>query len=136
MSQENVEIVRRVFDTVGESQPEDSSDDLLAGLFEPDVEWVPIPQGLLAGSTYRGYEGIRRFSAEFVAAWGELRVEPEEFREVGDRVVVLLRLRGRMHELELDEAWSALYTLRNGRVVQVQGFANRDSALEAAGLSE
>ena len=41
-----------------------------------------------------------------------------------------------MHELELGEAWSALYTLRNGRVVRVQGFTTREGALEAAGLSE
>jgi hypothetical protein len=45
-------------------------------------------------------------------------------------------VKGRMHELEIDEVWSHLYTLRNGRVVRVQSFASREGALEAAGLSE
>ena len=136
MSQENVEIVRRIFDTIGESQPDDLSDDVLAQLFEPDVEWVPVPQGVLAGARYQGYEGIRRFAADFFAAWDELRVEPQEFREVGDQVAVLMRMRGRMHELELDEAWSGLYTIRNGRISRIQGFASTRGALEAAGLAE
>ena len=54
MSQENVEIVRRVFDTVGESQPEDSSDDLCGGavsslMFEGGSRGSA--GGLLAGSS-------------------------------------------------------------------------------------
>jgi ketosteroid isomerase-like protein len=136
MSQENVAIVRRVFETIGDSRPEDLRDDVLAELFDPEVEWVPVPQGLLAGASYEGYEGIRRFALDFFAAWDELRVEPLEFRDLGDQVAVQMRMRGRMHELELDEAWSGLYTLRSGRVMRVQGFASREGALEAAGLSE
>jgi len=41
-----------------------------------------------------------------------------------------------MHELEIDEIWSALFTMRDARIVRVQDFASRDGALEAAGLSE
>jgi ketosteroid isomerase-like protein len=136
MSQENVEIVRRVFATIGDSQPDDLRDDVLAELFDSEVEWVPVPQGLLAGASYQGYEGIRRFAGDFVATWDELRVETLEFRDFGDKVAVQIRMRGRMHGLELDEAWSGLYTLRNGRIMRVQGFASPEGALRAAGLSE
>jgi hypothetical protein len=41
-----------------------------------------------------------------------------------------------MHDLEIDEVFSNLFTLRNGRVVQIQNFGSRDGALEAAGLPE
>jgi ketosteroid isomerase-like protein len=136
MSEESVEIVRRAFDTLRESQPDELTDDALRGVFDPEVEWVPVPQGLLAGSQYHGYEGIRRFAADFFAAWDDLRVEPQEFRESDGRVVVVLRMQGQMHELELDEVWSGLFTLRDGRVIRVQGFASPDGALEAAGPSE
>jgi ketosteroid isomerase-like protein len=144
MSQENVEIVRRLFDFIellgGRIEPDELasqlSDAALGEIFDPDLELVPTPQGMLAGASYQGYEGIRRFAADFFAAWEEFRIEPQEFREVGDRVVALLRVRGRMHELELDEAWSGLYKLRNGRVLRMQTFTSRGGALEAAGLRE
>jgi len=95
-----------------------------------------VPQGVLAGSQYHGYEGIRRFAADFFAAWDDLRVEPQEFREAEDQVAVVLRMQGRLHQLELDEIWSGLYTLRDGRIVRVQAFATPNGALEATGLSE
>jgi ketosteroid isomerase-like protein len=39
----------------------------------------------------------------------------------------------RTHELEVDETRSSLLTLRDGRVVRVQSFANPEGAREAAG---
>ena len=131
-----MEIVRRAFAVLGEAQPEELTDQALNDFYDPGVEWVPIPQGVLAGNSYVGFEGIRRFSADFVAAWDELRFEPKEFRQSGDRVIAVIRMRGRMHELEVDGVWSGLFTLRNERIVRVQGFASRGGALEAAGLSE
>ncbi len=133
MSRENVEIVRRFIGS-GDRQPEELTDDFLNEFFDPDVEWLPIPQGVLAGSRYVGFEGIRRFWTDFFAAWDELVVEPREFREAGDFVVGVARMRGRMHELEIDELWSAVFTLREGRILRVQAFASRDGALKAAGL--
>jgi hypothetical protein len=41
-----------------------------------------------------------------------------------------------MHELEIDEVWSSLFTNRDARIVRVQSFATREGALEAAGLEE
>jgi ketosteroid isomerase-like protein len=145
MSEENVEISRRVFAQIvglaGSLGPEEIearlTDAALAELYDPEVEWVPVPQGLLAGGSYVGYEGIRRFWADFVSAWDEIVAEPQEFRDVGnDRVVITMRVRGRMHEIEIDEVWSAIWTLRNGRIVRSQAFTSEDGALEAAGLEE
>jgi ketosteroid isomerase-like protein len=139
MSQENVELVRETFDRFMRggrvSQPEDDlADDALSEFFDPEIEWVPVPQGVLAGSRYVGFEGLRRFWADFYAAWDELVVEPIEFREAGDGVVGVSRMKGRMRGLEIDETWSGLFTVRDARIVRVQGFASRDGALEAAGL--
>jgi ketosteroid isomerase-like protein len=130
MSQQNVEKVRRFLAAFGNRQAEDLTDDALKQFFDSEVEWIPIPQGVLAGNRYLGFEGIRRFWADFIAARDELSVEPQEFREAHDLVVAVLRMRGRMHELDIDEVWSGLFKLRNGRIVRVQGFASRDGALE------
>jgi ketosteroid isomerase-like protein len=42
---------------------------------------------------------------------------------------------GRTHELEVEETRSSLLTLRDGRVVRVQSFADPEGAREAAGMS-
>jgi hypothetical protein len=92
MSEENVEVVRRVFarldELVGSVGPEEIearlSDAVLEELYDPDVEWVPVPQGLLAGRSYVGYEGLRRFWADFVSTWDEYVAEPREFLDVAN----------------------------------------------------
>jgi hypothetical protein len=45
-----------------------------------------------------------------------------------------MRLSGRTNELEVDEARSSLLTLHDGRIVRIEPFASKDTALEAAGL--
>jgi ketosteroid isomerase-like protein len=147
MSEGNIEVARRVFahlklvalgGSVGPEELEAQlTDAALEKLYDPEVEWVPVSQGLLAGDSYVGYEGLRRFSADFVSVWDEFVADPQEFRDVGkDRIVVTMRVRGRINELEVDEVWSAIWTLRNGRIVKTQTYTSEDGALEAAGLSE
>jgi ketosteroid isomerase-like protein len=94
MSQENVEMVRRFFAAFGNRQAEDLTDDALKQFFDSEVEWIPIPQGVLAGNRNPGFEGIRRFRADFIAAWDELSVEPQEFREARDLVVAVYECGG------------------------------------------
>jgi len=65
-----------------------------------------------------------------------IQIEPEEFLDRGDQVVLVTRMRGRLHELEIDAVWSALSTHRDGKIVRYQSFGTRDGALEAAGLRE
>jgi ketosteroid isomerase-like protein len=101
---------------------------------DPDIEWVPARESLLADDTYRGVEGVRRFWGEFLSNWDEYRVEPQEFREGRDQVAVVVRIVGRMRELELDQTQSSLFTIRDGKVVRVEAFTDPDAAREAAEL--
>ena len=135
MSEENIEVVRRAIATLGDSRL-DVTDDALEEFFDPDVEWLADPQGVLGRSSYVGFDGIRRFGAEFISAWDEIGIEAEDLRGAGDLVVAVLRVRGRMHDVDIDELWSGLYTLRDARILRVQGFISRDGALEAAGIEE
>jgi ketosteroid isomerase-like protein len=136
MSEENVEVVRRTFEAFGNAQAEELTDQALSEVFDPGIEWVPVPQGMLGGNRYLGFDGLRRFFADFYAAWDEIRHEPVEFRQLGGRVIAIIRMRGRMHDLEVDEVWSVLCTLREERIIRVEAFTSREGALEAAGLSE
>ena len=136
MSQENVEIVRGFYAIV-DRPPEGLTDDVLSAFFDPEVKYVTIRRGILAQRRYLGFGGLRRLSIDFFGAWDELAVEPQEVREAGDDLVIgVVRVKGRMHEIKIEEIWSTLFTLRNARIVRVQAFGSREGAFEAAELSE
>jgi ketosteroid isomerase-like protein len=139
VSTENADLVRRLYgELAGGGSPQEFeerlTDDALSTFLDPEIEWIPVPDSLLAVDSYRGFDGTRRFWGEFVSAWEEYRVEPLEFHDAGDRVAVVVRIVGRTHELEIDQTRSSLLTIRDGRVVRVQAFADPDGAREAAGL--
>jgi ketosteroid isomerase-like protein len=141
VSAENVEIARRASVLAAESIESDEverrlTDAALGKFFGTDIEWIPAKESPLATNEYHGYEGVRRFWAELLSIWDWYRAEPRDFLDAGDQVVEIMRLVGETHGVEIDEVWSALWTLRDARVVRVQGFASHDGALEAAGLSD
>ena len=139
VSQENVELVRRLYAELaseGSTQEFEQrmSDDALGRLLDPEIEWVPMTESLLAVDSYHGFDGVRRFWGEFLSAWERYRVETLRFDDAGDQVAVVVHIVGRTHELEVDETRSSLLTVRDGRVVRVESFADPDGARQAAGL--
>jgi ketosteroid isomerase-like protein len=139
VSEENVELVRRLYAELaseGSRQEFEQrlSDDTLGRFLDPDIEWLPVTESLLAVETYRCLDGVRRFWGEFLSAWESYRVDPLRFDDAGDQVAVVVHIVGRTHELEVAETRSSLFTVRDGRVVRVQSFADPDAAREAAGL--
>ncbi len=139
MSLENVELVRRLY---GELTSEGSAreferrltDETLGQFLDPRIEWVPVAHSLLAVESYRGFDGVRRFWGEFLSTWESYRVEPLSFHDAGDQVAVVVHIVGRTHELEVDETRSSLLTLRGGRVVRVDSYADPEGAREAAAI--
>jgi ketosteroid isomerase-like protein len=139
VSQENVELVRRLYaelvsDGLTQEFRQRMSDDSLARFLDPEIEWIPVAESLLAADSYRGFDGVRRFWGEFLSAWESYGVEALRFDDAGDQVAVAVHIVGRTHELELDQTRSSLLTVRQGRVVRVQSFADPDGARRAAGL--
>ena len=139
VSQESVELVRRLYaELASEGSTREfeqrMSDDALGRFLDPEIEWVPVTESLLAVDSYRGFDGVRRFWGEFLSAWERYRVETLRFDDAGDQVAVVVHIVGRTNELEVDETRSSLLTVRDGRVVRVQAFADPDGARQAAGL--
>jgi ketosteroid isomerase-like protein len=138
MSQENVEIVRRVFDAVANRD----SASILA-LYDPDVV-IDFSDGTLAdrigqGGTYRGHDGLRAFDQELRDAFDDFETNCEELIEAGPRVLSVsrYRARGRRSGLEIDGPLQfGIWTIRNGTIIRVDWFDEREEAFEAAGLSE
>jgi uncharacterized protein len=134
MSQENVELCQGVMEAFGARR------DIEAGLpyIDPEIELRSAIVGGAEGNTYRGHGGIREWMAESDAIWAELRLKTEEFRDLGDEVLIIGHLHARAREsgIEIDSPIAWLATVRAGRIVRMQGFLDPRKALEAAGLEE
>jgi ketosteroid isomerase-like protein len=134
MSQENVEVVREVFEAFRGGGWKQA-----AQLVDPEVEYHGTVGGLQEGQTAHGQSQIGQvFEEEDLEAWEERRVEADEFIDAGDNVVVLLHeyVRGRGSGIELEAETAVVVAVSRGRVVRIQGYMDRHAALEAAGLSE
>src|SRR5215208_3750460 len=136
--QDNVELVRRLYAELASEGSTHEFEQRLTGealsrFLDPGIEWVPVSHSLLAVESYRGFDGLRRFWGEFLSTWESYGVELLSVYDAGDRVAVVVHIVGRTHELEVDETRSSLLTVRDGRVVRVQSFADPDGAREAVG---
>jgi ketosteroid isomerase-like protein len=102
-----------------------------AELFDPEVEIHP-PEGAVGGTVERGYQGVVNNWSDLLATFDEFLIDPLEYKQAGEQVVVIQRNIGRMRDLEVDETHSVLFTLRDRRIVRIQVFADPDGAIAAA----
>jgi ketosteroid isomerase-like protein len=133
MSQQNVEIIRRGYEywsTTGELLPEN---------VHADFVWdMSTFRGWPEQQSYLGIEGTRQFLAEWDDAWDDWEVEVEDYIDAGERVVAIVRQRGRSKAtgVPVDMHFAQVWTIRDGQQIRMQMYASPDEALEAAGLSE
>ena len=130
MSPDNVEIVRSIYaawERDGFPTPSE--------LLDPEIEYVN-PAGAVEPGTRRGLEAFHRAVQKVIEGWETWQMEPEAFESAGDQVAVVVRYRARGREsgVEVEGRESALWTLRDGRVVRYAWFHGPADAFEAAGL--
>jgi ketosteroid isomerase-like protein len=128
MSQENVEIVRR-FTEAYRSGDFDAAVENLA----PEIHYE-VGQELPA----RQPDAVLGVWERWEREWETLEILPDEYIDVGDRVVVGIRYRGRGRGsgVEVDDHLFEVHTLRAGKIIRKVEFKRRSEALEAAGLPE
>lgn len=135
MSQETVDIVRRLYDAAARRDSE-----AILALYDPEVEWdVSRTHAAVMEGLYRGHDGLRAWAREWYDAWENLEYDVAELIDAGDEVisVVSVRGRGRTSRAEVEFARHAgLWTIREGKIVRVVWFPTRAAALEAADRSE
>jgi len=132
MSQENVEIVKRIFERW-------AAGDFVAGLTDlaPDAAFVvrhPFPEAVETA----GWEGIREYMRRFLDNWESYAVEARDLRAVGDIVVAdaVQRGKGKASGIDMEQRFFMLFTFQGGKIVRIESILERDKALEAAGLRE
>jgi ketosteroid isomerase-like protein len=127
---ENVATIRSLYEAFGRGDIPHILDRL-----DPDVEWhapvtVPFSKGL-----YRGPEEVAQFFAGIAEYIAEPSVEAQEFLAIGDRVVALLRFRGRGREsgLRFDAPEAHIWRLSEGKVVEEQTHTDTAAIVQALG---
>jgi ketosteroid isomerase-like protein len=129
MSQENVDIMRRGYGhflATGEVRA------------RADLVWDVSRLGWPDQQVYAGADGANQFNAEWAAAWDDWEMEPEEFIDAGERVVVILRQRGRSKAtgVPVEMRFAQVWTFRDGQGIRMEMYASVEEALEAAGVRE
>jgi len=122
MSEQNVEIVRRFLAA--------EMDEALA-LADPGIVWNPIEE-----SPEQGHDAVRASAVRWKSEWDDYELVPEDFADMGDCVLATVRLRGRGRGsgIEVDARFFDLYTLRDGKIIRMDQFAEESEALAAVGL--
>src|SRR3954454_5928367 len=102
-------------------------------LFHHDVEtrWsteVPDIEGA------RGVEGLGELFREWTSAWESCRIEAEEFHDMGEQVVVFVKVcaRGSGSSIDVEMKNAHTWTMRDGRAAAIRAHTDRDRALREA----
>jgi ketosteroid isomerase-like protein len=134
MSQENVEIVRKLF---GAFNP-DWDLDAASELWDPDISWRAIEGAPDDVGEMRGRAALRSYYEQWTETFDALKAEAVELRASGDAVVAAVRVGGRMKgsAAEIDMRVGVVYELADGKVTRGREYATFEEALEAVGLSE
>jgi ketosteroid isomerase-like protein len=99
MSQENVEVVKRIF----RGWDEEGVEGMLP-FFHEDIEYRPVEEG----GAVHGHDALRRYFVRWMEPWEEFHVGPTEFQHTEDSVFngIEMKARGRGSGVETtQESW-------------------------------
>ena len=127
MSQEDIERLRRGYEAFNEGGVDAIVERLAPEIQIHDRESSPDRR------TYHGPGGIRELFEATTEAFDELVLEPEEFIDAGDHTIVILRqqVRGRRSGAEFVGRIAHVWTMEEGRAVDLRICRDREQALKA-----
>jgi ketosteroid isomerase-like protein len=126
MSQENVEIVRSIYEAW-------AADRSAAPFIDRDLEYVNPPYAIEPGT------GIgRHYLRKVTEIFPNVRFEIERYIDAGDDVVVIAKQfgRGSTSGVETETRMGYVWTVAEGKAIRFRWFSDAAEALEAVGLSE
>jgi ketosteroid isomerase-like protein len=133
MSEENVEIVRRIYeDGLFDHRP-----DQVLALAAPNVEYVNPPEAVDPG-VRRGTHEVARALQNVSDSFDSFRHELHEIFDAGDSVVAWVSFctRSGGSESEVVQREAHTWTLRGGKIVRFEWGRDLKAALESAGRRE
>ncbi len=103
--------------------------------FHPELEWHPVMHTPGPGVVH-GRDGVIEAFRALLEEFPDWRVEPQEFIETEDAIVVrnIGHASGRESGVPIHQPFSQLWTFSEGRPILVREFFDLDEALDAAGV--
>ncbi len=142
MSQENVEVVRRSYESFNRWAVHPDVEPFLnpevQSLLHPEVEFHTYANAPEAG-IYRGPDAVIEYNQRLFEQFESLRVDVEEVVDAGDRVVVVstqhaIPKGGGQQEIHVHMA--EVWTVRDGLLAERHSYSTKVEALEAVALRE
>jgi ketosteroid isomerase-like protein len=131
MSEENVEIIRRVYKS-------EDIEALALDAMHPEIELLGAIGGMEEGTITVGREAVTQALDMDFDIWAERRLELREAIDAGDQVVALVHeyRRGKGSGVVVEADIALVYGFKEGRVVRIVPYMSQADALQAAGGSE
>ena len=131
MARDEVEFLRAGYDALARGDLETFtalSRERLAEEFEFHHVWD--------GRVFRGFEGTMEWIADARDTWDEYSQEIAELIDLGDDVVVVLRLsaRGGGSGVPVAQELAVLWTFEDGKAIRARSFTSKEEALESGDL--
>ena len=133
MSQENIELVRAMYEAFLSTGPEGA-----VPFLAEDVRWTAPPDMPEGEEVRYGQAGAREALNNWLDTWTDYLFEIQDIEDFGDHVVVTgwQKGRGKGSGIEVSEEIISVWTVRDGLMAEQQMFRRRDQALAAAGATE
>jgi ketosteroid isomerase-like protein len=131
MSKSDIEALRARYEAISRGDRAAAFRDVHPGFTLKTADRVPN------AGTYLGAGEATRFLEDLWEPFEEVVLEPQEFLQRDDRIVVLLQVRFRHKgsSAVVENRIGALWTMRDGKPIKCEMFPQPEKALEAAGLA-
>ena len=113
--------------------------DVTIRAYDPRYEYHPEQVALPdSDPVYYGHDGFHKFWRQLLEAFDDVRLDPKEILDLGDRVLMTTQMSGHGtgSGVSINQQLFQLMTFRRGVIVRQVDFQDRAQALEAAGMSE
>jgi ketosteroid isomerase-like protein len=134
MAQENVHVVRELFDRVWARRDVEAAIELV----HPDAEFDWSASRSPYRGSYQGHAALREAADSIWDAWDEWDPQFEEVIEIDPEtvlVVTFVRARGKGSGVPVEAHGASLWSVREGKIVRAKLFQSKAEALGAVGLS-
>jgi uncharacterized protein len=128
MTPGNADLIRPIFEEWGRGNWQPRFD-----IYHPHMEWGWSDEFPGLAGVYEDHRDPNPRLRSWLSGWELWRAVADEYLELGDYVVVLASYhgRGKGSGVEIRQEGAHVFKLRDGRVVRLEIFVNRTSAIES-----
>lgn len=136
MSSDNVENLRRCF-ALANDQGIEAAVEAFRDLID-DEFGLEEAEDMIDRERYAGREAFIANMRKLEESFDAIRIEPQEFVDLDDRIVVVVSMTalGKGSGAPVEVTFAQLWSIRDGKAVDLRDYATKSEALEAAGLRE